>query len=69
MSLIYAPWTSEQVKSLNGWQAHEEVHPFTSSAGKNLIATSDGWVEVPGGPVVQKWAHHFMADWSWKPEK
>ena len=66
-----APWTNDQVASLNGWQACGAVHPFTGSYGPDgeryvLIATNEGWLEVEGGPVVQTWAHSFMADWSWR---
>jgi hypothetical protein len=71
MSKIVAPWTDDQVASLNGWQTCGYVHPFTGEPGPDgqrpdLIATPDGWVEFDGGPVVQTWAHGFMADWSWK---
>lgn len=69
--LIEAPWSEDQVNSLNGWQNNDRVHPFTGTRKPNgeetkLIATKNGWVEFEGGPIVQKWAHHFMADWSWK---
>jgi hypothetical protein len=64
--LILAPWTDEQVRSLNAYQKAGYVHPFTSSSGSNLIATKAGWVEREGGPIVQRWAHEFMLDWSWK---
>ena len=66
---IKAPWTEDQVSSLNGWQTCGYVHPFTYGDGDeqiDLIATPDGWVAVEGGPVVQDWAHSFMTDWSWK---
>jgi len=64
-----APWTEDQVASLNGWQACGLVHPFTYGDGEDqvdLVATKDGWVAAPSGPVVQSWAHAFMADWSWR---
>lgn len=66
-----APWTDDQVASLNGYQQAGFVHPFTGGRGPGgeetvLIATKDGWVEREGGPVVQTWAHPFMADWSWQ---
>jgi len=61
-----APWNDEQVASLNAYQAADFVHPFTSPQGASLRATAAGWVEHDGGPVVQKWAHSFMADWSWR---
>lgn len=69
--LCHAPWTEDQIASLNGYQECGMVHPFTGERGPNgeetiLIATRDGWVEKEGGPVVQTWAHPFMADGSWK---
>jgi len=71
MSQVDAPWTDDQVASLNGYQACDFVHPFTGKRGPNgeetvLIATKTGWIEKEGGPIVQEWAHEFMADWGWK---
>lgn len=70
---VDAPWTDDQVASLNGFQTCGYTHPFTGSVGRDgeryvLIATQEGWIEVEGGPVVQRWAHPFMADWSWKSD-
>ncbi len=60
---IFAPWTSEQVEALNLYQKSGTYHPFTSEqTGADLIATKDGWAETEGGPVIQNWAHAFMAD-------
>lgn len=67
--MISAPWTEDQVKSLNAYQRCGYCHPFTYGDGPlqvDLIATTDGWVADAGGPVVQDWAHPFMADWSWR---
>jgi hypothetical protein len=66
-----APWTSEQVESLNGYQNAGVYHPFTGEVGPDgersvLIATERGWVETADGPIVQTWAHAFMADGSWR---
>lgn len=72
MSRLDALWTPDQVASLNAYQKAGVMHPFTgetpAGGGERpvLIATPDGWVEFEGGPVVQNWAHDFMADWSWK---
>ena len=68
---VEAPWTDDQVASLNGWQKCGWVHPFTGTRGPHgeetvLIATRDGWIEKEGGPVVQTWAHDFMVNWAWK---
>lgn len=59
---INSPWTEEQVSALNNFQMHGGGHPFTSEGGGILIATSDGWVEEEGGPVVQTWAYTSMTD-------
>ena len=69
MSQVHAPWTTEQVESLNGYQNCGHTHPFTYGDGADqvdLIATPEGWVAVEGGPVVQDWAHSFMLDDTWK---
>lgn len=67
-----APWTDDQVASLNGYQKCRYVHPFTGDRPDDggerpdLIATREGWVEYEGGPIYQRWAHDFMANWAWK---
>ena len=63
---VEAPWTDDQIRSLNAYQVEARVHPFTSPNGLDLIATREGWREDLSGPVVQTWAHDFMADWRWK---
>lgn len=63
---IEAPWTAEQVWSLNEYQASGAMHPFTSENSTELIATPDGWIEHEDGKVIQKWAWAWMADWSWQ---
>jgi hypothetical protein len=71
LGTVEAPWTPDQVRSLNAYQACGQMHPFTGDRGPNgeetvLIATTDGWIERAGGPVIQTWAHLFMANWSWQ---
>ena len=71
MNQINAPWTPDQVASLNGYQNCGYCHPFTGTRKPNgdetiLLATPEGWVEHEGGPVTQTWAYPFMADWTWK---
>ena len=51
-----APWTDEQVKALEKRQLDSRRHSYTSSTGKDLIPTTDGWREEPEGDVVQKWS-------------
>ena len=71
---VYAPFTPEQVKSLNGFQNSELWHPFTCGNDdcphppfehSNLVAREDGW-HCPRCNYRQNWAHKFMADFSWK---
>jgi len=68
---VQAPWTADQVASLNTYQRAGVMHPFTGERQANgdetiLIATTEGWITAVGGPVVQTWAHSWMADWSWR---
>lgn len=64
--LVHAPWLEDEVQSLNDYQNAGFVHPFTGPSGGILIATKDGWIEKPGGPIVQDWAHKFMTNGSWR---
>lgn len=71
MTRSNAPWTDDEVASLNEFQQCDRWHPFTGTRKPNgdetlLIATKDGWIEEPGGPVVQTWAHGFMVNWDWR---
>lgn len=71
MSLIYAPWTDEQVAALNRWQACGWMHPFTCGNRDTpdhkladgwydqLIATPSGW-KCMICDYTQNWAHDFM---------
>lgn len=69
----YAPFTDDQVESLNGYQKSGVFHPFT---GRNdlapdgqddvLVATTDGWISELDETYRQNWAWSWMADWSWK---
>lgn len=66
-----APWTPEEVESLNHFQECGFFHEFTGhreddGSQVTLIATPNGWVEKEGGPIVQTWAHKFMTDGSWR---
>jgi hypothetical protein len=66
---INAPWTDDQVRSLNDYQEASYFHPFTYGEGEekvDLIATREGWIAKRGGPVVQTWAHEFTCNWQWQ---
>ena len=74
-----APWTPDQVESLNGFQKSGFMHPFTCPRDEDekhletsddfhdtiLIATIDAW-RCPTCDYTQDWAHSFMADWAWR---
>jgi hypothetical protein len=78
--IIRAPFTSDQVKSLNEFQRLGGLagfHEFTCRSDKHdarddddwtprevLIAYESGW-ECPDCGLTQDWAHAGMADWSW----
>jgi hypothetical protein len=62
---IEAPFTAEQVETMNAFQSLDTVHPFTCAndhAGDDvLVAHEDGW-RCPSCEYRQHWAHGFMAD-------
>ena len=63
---VHAPFTPEQVKSLNAYQVSGVGHPFTCEHdGRVLRATEDCWVCDYCGRR-QYWAHSFMSDGSWR---
>lgn len=63
---IKAPWTQDQVDSLNGFQECGYVHPFTCMTNSTpLIATKYGWV-CECCDWKQDWAHEFMTNWKWQ---
>ena len=73
--ILVAPWSEDQVKSLNAYQACSWRHPFTCGEREPdgtehvLVATSRGWYCLRcfarGRGYAQSWCHAFMADWSW----
>lgn len=72
---VTAPFTPDQVESLNAYQVSGVFHEFTcgsDEAHENefnppLIAAEGGWVcSAPLCDYTQDWAHGAMADWSWK---
>ena len=45
--MIYAPWTIEQVRTINDFQQLEHLHPFTcgtEGCRADLVATVRGWI-------------------------
>lgn len=73
---VRAPFTPEQVTSLNDYQRSGVFHPFTCGPCRDsdpnlplldehlLVATEVGWV-CPTCDHTQDWAWAFMADGSW----
>ena len=67
MTNAYAPFTEDQILSLNEYQTQSHFLPVTCGhCGYPLLATKDGWVCPNCQRWKQEWAHGFMADWSWK---
>jgi hypothetical protein len=69
---VTAPWSEEQVRSLNDYQVSGVFHPFTGNndllpLGHDLlVATPDGWVSQIDPSYRQDWAWAWMADRSWE---
>lgn len=77
MNVIKAPFTEQQVKNLNAYQAQGKFHPFTCCGGNYegndkcerqnrtgeglLKASVNGWI-CPCGKYTQDWAHESMAE-------
>jgi hypothetical protein len=67
---VAAPWSVNQVDSLNQYQHSGQGHPFTCAAGHVLVADGGGWhcpaCALAGQPWVQNWCWDWMADGSWR---
>ena len=76
---ILAPFTDDQVASLNAYQESEYVHPYTCGAdfchdrdviGEDFpLAADRAGLHCIGGSGCdyrQEWAHAWTADWSWR---
>lgn len=64
-----APFTDDQILSLNEYQSSGVFHEFTCG-GENcreaMVAQRDGWVCPTCGYNKQNWAWEWMANWGWK---
>ncbi len=74
---VTAPFTADQVASLNAYQGSGVFHEFTCGNDScpgvggekaRLVAYADGWHCEAGCGYGQDWAHAIMADWSWRRE-
>lgn len=64
---IHAPFTKEQARQLNQYQAAGRMHPFTcprDHTTHSLVALANGGWICPrvGCDYTQDWAHDFMAE-------
>ena len=73
MNRVHAPFTKDQVDSLNAYQKSGIFHQFTGNnnllpEGEDdiLVANREGWYSLNDPNYTQSWAYPFMADWSWK---
>lgn len=64
MSILYAPWTAEEVRNLAAWQTCETIHPYTCANNHRgtriLTPTKDGWI-CKYCNYKQNWCHDFSA--------
>jgi len=58
MSIVYAPWTDEEVANLENWQKIGIVHPYTCVCGKILKPYRYGW-HCNSCNYIQRWCHDF----------
>lgn len=71
MNQVKAPWTADQVASLNAFQADGRMHDFTCNRSycdsRTLIATASGWYcSGIACSYQQDWAYDWMCNWDWK---
>lgn len=80
LARAYAPFTPDQVESLNGYQQSGLMHPFTCADVVHddtddevfadpvlLVATEAGWVcPREDCDYTQGWAHDWMANGLWR---
>jgi hypothetical protein len=70
---VFAPWTPEQIASLNACQRFGNSPPFTCGApmerdeecGEILYATPLGWICPQCSNWQQDWAYPYMVNWGW----
>ena len=56
--MLTAPWTDEQVETLQKWQEDDTKHPYTCICGESLTPYNSGWkCEYCGH--TQDWCWNF----------
>jgi len=63
-SVVFTPWSDEQVEILNAYQNNSRLHEHTclndhGDLSRTLIATNNGWI-CPNCDYTQDWAHSFV---------
>lgn len=66
---VVAPFTDDEVHSLNEFQKCGFLHPFTCECGEEMVADNAGWLCEKCNDHVQDWAVRMMTDMSWKQLK
>lgn len=66
---VIAPFSQDQVRSINAYQRDGLYHPFTCGESHPLVATGMGLYCPEDGKFKQFWVHDFMADWSWLEQR
>lgn len=59
-----APFTSEQVESINAFQKCDSVHPFTCGHGHTLVASKEHLTCPECPDYKQYWVWSIMAEWN-----
>jgi hypothetical protein len=70
---VVAPWTAEQVASLQEYQTAAEYAPFVCPADHIFTAAPEGLVcfqcrkeQLLNSDPMHLWAYDWTLDWSWK---
>ncbi len=58
---ITAPWTEEQVETLQKYQENSCVHPYTCECGELLVPTTDEW-ECEVCSYTQNWFWEYSLE-------
>jgi hypothetical protein len=69
MSSVKAPFTDDQIQSINAYQMSGAFHPFTCGTPgcrAVLMATRDGMICNTCHQWHQDWVHTEMANWKWR---
>jgi hypothetical protein len=69
---VKAPWSKDQVESINAYQSSKFIHPFTCGSEivhkypESILEADLYALHCKKCSYLQSWVYSFMADWSWK---